>query len=134
MSAVLTGLFALLCAVSASLQYNDPDPLRWGAVYLACGASAIVLLPRPGWWPVTVAVAIAAAIWSTVLWAGVAGHVSFADFVGKMSEKGGKVEELREAAGLSIAAIGCALCAWAARKRKARGWRPGTKIEDAAHR
>lgn len=114
---VLTAVFALLCATSAALQYNDPDPLRWIAIYLACGAAAVAALVRPSWWPAAALCALVAGVWSAGLWIDTAGDVTVTDFVGKMSEKGGKVEEMREAGGLTIAAVGAAIAAWAARRR-----------------
>ena len=117
MTKVLTALFALVCALSAAVQYNDPDPLRWIAIYLASGAAAVLMLARPRWWPIAVAVAIVGGAWAVLLWSGVAGHVEATDVWRKMSEKGGRVEELREAGGLTIAALGCAWAAWAARRR-----------------
>lgn len=117
MRATLTILFAALCAVSAALQYNDPDPVRWIAIYLAAGAAAVAVLVRPRAWPAAIAVALVAAAWGIALWWGVAGVVDASDLWRKMSEKGGKVEELREAGGLTIAAVGAAWSALAAQRR-----------------
>jgi hypothetical protein len=119
-AAALTALFALLCAMSAALQYNDPDPWRWVAIYLGCGAAAVLALVRPRRWPVAAGIALIAAAWAVWLWAGVSGHVAATDFWRKMSEKCGKVEEMREAGGLTIVAFGAAWAALAARRR-ARG-------------
>ena len=103
----LTSLFALLCVTSAALQYNDPDPLRWIAIYLAGGVSAMVaILRRPLWWAALL-VALAAVIWGTNILMSIIDVVELSDLWRKMSEKGGHAEELREAIGLFIVTTGC---------------------------
>ena len=116
MALALTSLFALLCAISAALQYNDPDPVRWIVLYLAAGAAAVVAWRQPRAWAAPLVVAVVALVWAGLLWAGVAGTVETSDLWKKMSEKGGKVEEMREAGGLSLVVIGSALAAWRARR------------------
>ncbi|MBK7073407.1 MAG: hypothetical protein IPH44_14005 [Myxococcales bacterium] len=46
-ASTLTAVFAVLCVTSAALQYNDPDPIRWAALYLAAGGAAVAALARP---------------------------------------------------------------------------------------
>lgn len=116
MAFALTSLFALLCAVSAALQYNDPDPVRWIVLYLAAGVAAVVAWWRPHAWWAPLAIALIALAWAALLWAGVIDTVETSDLWKKMSEKGGKVEEMREAGGLSLVVIGSALAAWRARR------------------
>jgi hypothetical protein len=99
-------LFALLFLFSAALQYNDPDPLRWVAIYAGAAISTVLALHwRPGWLAAG-AVGVVAAVWGGWLWHEVIGHVLFSDFWRKMSEKGGRVEVMREAGGLTI------VCTW----------------------
>jgi hypothetical protein len=96
-------VMAALLVVCVALQYNDPDPVRWMAMY---GASAIVtaLLPaKKQLVPVGLLVAAIAIVWAAVLLAGVWGRMEVTDVVNKMSEKGGAVEEGRELGGLAIA-------------------------------
>jgi tRNA(Ile2) C34 agmatinyltransferase TiaS len=93
------------------LQSNDPDPVRWMAMY---GATAVTSAAVPYWrraWLVAVAVALVAAVWAALLWSGVVGVVETSDLWRKMSEKGGRVEEMREAGGLTIAAAWLAFSA-----------------------
>jgi hypothetical protein len=96
-------LFAALFVFSAGLQYNDPDPGAWIAIYAAAAVATVAALHVRGGWIAAALVALVAAVWAGWLWYGVAGHVEASDVVRKMSEKGGKVEEMREAGGLSIA-------------------------------
>ncbi len=109
-------LFVALFVTSAGLQYNDPDPIRWAALYGAAALAALAALHARGGWTVAVVVGVVAAAWAGWLWHEVIGHVVVSDFWRKMSEKGGKVEEMREAGGLSIVAVWLAVTARA-------GWR-----------
>ena len=47
---IANGVMAVLFAFAAAVQYNDPDPLRWMAMYglamLACGLALAGRLPR----------------------------------------------------------------------------------------
>ena len=96
--------FAVLFAVAAALQYNDPDPLRWIALYAGAAGATVAALHARGGWRAALVVAALAAGWAAVLWADVAGGVEATDLWRKMSEKGGKVEEYREAGGLTLVA------------------------------
>jgi len=119
-SALLSWLLAALFVISAGLQYNDPDPWRWIALYLVAAlASAALPLPSTRAWarPLALVVAVGAAAWAAVLVTGIWGKVGLSDVWLKMSEKGGAVEEEREAGGLLIVAIGLALGWWAHRPR-----------------
>ena len=120
-SAVLVAanvVFALLFVVSAGLQYNDPDPLRWIALYGGAAVVTIAALHVRHGWIAAAAVALIAAVWAATLWASISGFVETSDLWRKMSEKGGKVEEFREAGGLSIVATWLAIAAFSGRRRR----------------
>ncbi|MCX5747271.1 MAG: hypothetical protein NT062_32795 [Proteobacteria bacterium] len=100
----LSWLMAALFGVCVALQYNDPDPIRWMAIY---GAAMIISIALPFRKRVAIAgvvVGLGAAVWSITLLTGVWGHMGFSDLWLKMSEKGGAVEEGREAGGMAIEA------------------------------
>jgi hypothetical protein len=113
-------LFAALFVVSAGLQHNDPDPLRWVALYGAAAGATVVALHVRGAWAAAALLGLVAAAWAAFLWYGVNGHVEASDAWRKMSEKGGKVEELREAGGLTIVAAWLAVSTLAGRRRSRR--------------
>lgn len=110
-------LMAALFAVCVVLQYNDPDPMRWMVVYgLAMGISMLLPFDRR----VAVAglfVGGLALVWAAVLIYGIWGKVALSDVVGKMSEKGGAVEEEREAGGMLIQGIWLVLASVYRRRR-----------------
>jgi hypothetical protein len=92
-------LMAALLLVCVLLQYNDPDPIRWMAIYGASMVVALLLPAKRALIPVGYLVAAIALGWATYLLV----EVWVKDLVEKMSEKGGAVEEGREAGGLVIA-------------------------------
>ena len=102
---VLTGAMAVLFLFAVAAQYNDPDPLRWMAIYglaaLACGLWLARRLPR--WIPVVVG--IAALAWAATLAPRVVGRVSVGDLFESYAMKSEPVEEAREMGGLLIVAV-----------------------------
>lgn len=96
---------AALLGLSAALQYNDPDPLRWVAIYGAGMAVSIALPHQRGAWLIGFVLGLAALAWALYLLTVVWGRMEVSDLTSKMSEKGGAVEQGREAGGLGIEAV-----------------------------
>lgn len=50
---IINALMGLQFIFAAVLQYNDPDPLRWAAIYLAAAVPCgLAMTRRPHWvWP-----------------------------------------------------------------------------------
>jgi hypothetical protein len=109
----LSWSFALLLLLCAGLQFNDPDPVRWIAIY----AGAVV-------------VGMGAAIWCGYLAAPVVGLVSFSDLFTTMSEKSGLVERAREAIGTGLVSLWLASAATIAKRIVKRGTTAGAKPAD----
>lgn len=102
----LNSLFAALFVVAVGLQYNDPDPIRWMALYGGAAIATVLAFHSRSGWLLAGLVGVVAAIWGGWLWSQVLGRVVPSDLWLKMSEKGGAVEVLREAGGLTI------VCTW----------------------
>jgi hypothetical protein len=118
MNAVMAVLFAFAVAV----QYNDPDPWRWSAIYgAACVVS--VLAARTGRPPRALAAGVGAvALLWMVYWA-VSSAVpanSFARMFDSWEMHSEPVEEAREEIGLLIVAAWMAVVAWAPARKVAR--------------
>jgi uncharacterized membrane protein YfcA len=94
-----------LLFLCVALQYNDPDPIRWMAMY-AAGAIASVLLPikKPAA-ALALLIGLIALAWAIYLVHSVWGRIAVSDLTNKMSEKGGAVEVGREAGGLLIEGV-----------------------------
>lgn len=91
--------------VCVGLQYNDPDPARWMAMYAATAIAFALLPARRVFVVLSVAVGLVAAIWGAYLGHQVKDLLHMSDLWMKMHEKGGAVEVGREALGLGIVAI-----------------------------
>jgi len=107
---------ALLFVFAAAVQYNDPDPLRWMAIYLAAAAACVLALLGRLRWFVPAAVGLVALAWAATLAPHVLGHVRMGEMVEAWEMKDVRVEEGREMYGLLIVA------AWMAVLTVA-GWR-----------
>ena len=92
-------------SICVGLQYNDPDPLRWIAIYGAAAVAMALLPARRVFVIPAVGVGLVAAIWGAYLGHQVKDTLYMSDLWLKMSEKGGAVEVGREAADLGLVAL-----------------------------
>lgn len=101
----------LVFAFSAVVQVNDPDPLRWIAMYGLAGVACVLSFMRRvrAWFPALLAVAALA--WSATLVPRVVGQVPFRDMFGAFEMRDLRVEESREMYGLLITAAWMAVVA-----------------------
>lgn len=112
----INGLVSLLFVVSAVLQWNDPDPFGWIAIYLAGALACWVPRLHPRGWLVTLgvaAVAIGWAIWLSPILA----EMRFDDLMDKMKAETPRIERSREFLGLAIVALWMLVVAWRHRPR-----------------
>jgi transmembrane protein TMEM220 len=109
---------ALLFAFAAALQYNDPDPLPWVAIYLVAAmlSSAHALDRRlpPG---VHVAVGVAAIGWAALIAVGGPDASEYGHMFDAWEMKSVAVEQAREASGLLIVAAWMAVLFIRTRRR-----------------
>ncbi len=97
----LSGIFAAIFLFGAAVQWNDPDPLRWIAAYLAgavvSGAAAFGQLPTAPIAVVFAALGVWAALWAPAL------ADSSLDAMQSFGMSGARQEEeVREAWGLLV--------------------------------
>ena len=102
---ILNGLFAVAFLLSATVQWNDPDPLRWIAMYLAafaaCVAWELQRLPRA----VPIAIGVAALAWAAMIASGTSLSAPVGEALTDWHMHAGGSEELRESLGLVIVAV-----------------------------
>jgi hypothetical protein len=99
---ILDGIMLLLFAFSVVVQVNDPDPLRWIAIY---GAAAVAcLIGKQLHWTVPVAIGLVALAWAITLAPNVIGMVPFREMFREFEMKNRGVEESREMYGLVLVA------------------------------
>jgi transmembrane protein TMEM220 len=94
---------ALLFLGCVAVQFNDPDPLRWMAIYGAAAVLSLAALRRGGipWIPTAVVGGIALA-WMLSILPRVIGRVSLAELFGRFEMKTITIEEARECVGLGL--------------------------------
>lgn len=112
---VLDGVMTLLFALSAAVQYNDPDPVEWVALYLAC--AWVSLRSALGRAPFRAALAVGAVAlaWAGALLPRVVGTPGFPTFSFGEGMQSVVIEETREAFGLLIGVAWMAAVALRAR-------------------
>ena len=112
----INGLVSLLFLTSAALQWNDPDPLAWIAIYLA--AALACWLPRfhPRGWTVAAAVAAISTAWAVWL-SPILAEMRLGDLMDKMKAENPRIELSREFLGLVIIALWMGIVAWQGRRR-----------------
>jgi transmembrane protein TMEM220 len=60
----LNGLFTLLFLYSASLQFNDPDPLRWILIYTAAAIPCLLAIWKKLNWRLPAVIGAVALVWA----------------------------------------------------------------------
>jgi hypothetical protein len=108
---IADALLFLMFLLSVVVQFNDPDPIRWAAIY---GAAALVcllsLMGRVRKWQPLVVGAIAL-VWALTIAPRVVGRVDPQSMFSAWEMKSEGIEESREMYGLLIVAFWMALVA-----------------------
>lgn len=106
---IADALFLVMFLFSVIVQFNDPDPLAWVAIYgLAAVACALSLLGRlRAWFPAVVGAL--ALLWAINIAPRVVGRVPFLEMFGAFEMKDLGVEESREMYGLLLIALWMAI-------------------------
>ena len=117
--AIANGTLAFLFLVSAFLQFNDPDPLRWFAMYVAAAVACVVAWRvRTGWWTAA-AVGAIAVIWAALL-SPIFPELRFDDLAREMKAANPRIELSRELLGLLIIAAWMIVLVVVSRRARAR--------------
>ena len=95
---------AILFLFGAIVQYNDPDPFRWMAIYLGASIACALAALRRGHWAFAAVVGVVALTWGGSLAPAVLGVVEPGALVGAWEMKDTEIEVGREMYGLFIIA------------------------------
>ena len=98
-------LMVVLFAVSAALQYDDPDPIPWMAIYAVAAVLTAVGPRLPAGRAVARLVALTTLVWAVLIAPGARG-ADWAEVFGATTMKTQAVEVARETLGLLI------VCVW----------------------
>jgi hypothetical protein len=119
---ICNAVMTLLFAVAVAVQYNDPDPVRWMAIYGAAGVlSARAALGKRTPVILPVSVAAIAVVWSLDVAYDVVGRVAFLDMFQAWEMKSPAIEEARESSGLLIVAGWMGVLAVVSRLQRRQG-------------
>ena len=110
MTRALAFAFALLFLFAAAVQYNDPDPLAWMAIYLAAAAACLVTARGRTDWQLAAATATVALIWALTLLPE-AWSVPVLGLFASWEMADARIEVAREMYGLLIVFAACAMFA-----------------------
>lgn len=105
---IIKGLNFVMAAAflfSVIVQYNDPDPLIWMAVYGAAFAACVLAIAGRLHWAFPAALAVLALGWALTMAPQVIGHVRFGELFEAFEMKDERVEIAREMGGLLIVAF-----------------------------
>jgi len=97
-------LMLLAFLFSIAVQFNDPDPIAWVAIYALASIGCVLGLAEQRRWLFPASVAAVAVAWSATLAPHVLGKVPFLDMFEAFEMKDLGVEESREMYGLLIIA------------------------------
>lgn len=113
---VVNAVFALLFLIAAVLQYNDPDPMGWMAIYVGAAASCLIALIRPKQLAPPLVVLGIAVVWAAILMPEALAIGEIARIAESMKATQPGIEIMREVLGLCIVAVWMAVLAWRARR------------------
>jgi hypothetical protein len=115
---------AVLFLISAAIQFNDPDPLRWAAIYGAAGFACLAAGRFRYSWPLPSGVGLLALVWAARL-SPILPQVRLRDLARTMHAETPSIELGRELLGLVIVlAWMVVLVVDSRRKRPLRGSLP----------
>jgi hypothetical protein len=112
---VANAVMLLAFVFSVIVQFNDPDPLLWAAIYAVAAVVCAFELRRRTNPLVPAGIAVAALIWAATIAPRVVGKVRFSAMFAEFEMANTGIEESREMYGLAFIAlwmIAVAIAAW----------------------
>jgi len=104
---------------SVIVQYNDPDPLLWMAIYGAAAAACVLAVLGRNRWPLPAVIGLVALVWALSYAPQVLGKVGFGELFEAFEMKDTRVEVGREMGGLLIVAFWMAALTVVSLRRRA---------------
>ena len=98
---VTNRIMAVLFVICAIIQYNDPDPLGWTALYGAAGFACLAAGRARHFWPLAAGVGLAALAWAVWL-SPILANLKVRDLARTMHAETPSIELSREFLGLVI--------------------------------
>ena len=115
----LNVLFSAMFLFSVAVQFNDPDPVRWMAMYGFATLACILELARNRRWSLPAGIGLIAVSWAASTGQNVHG-VRISELFAEFEMKNEMVEQAREVGGLLIVALWMFVLAASALRRNSR--------------
>jgi hypothetical protein len=117
---VANAVMLLAFVFSAIVQFNDPDPLLWAAIYAAAALVCLLELRRRTHPVIPATMAVVALAWGATIAPRVVGKVRFSAMFAEFEMANTGIEESREMYGLVFIALWMVAVAIAAWRRQSR--------------
>ena len=114
---IVNAAFALLFVLAAAVQFNDPDPFRWVALYIAALAACIAWEMRRIHRAAPAVIGAVALVWGIAIAFGIHLTAPFGEALLDWNMHAGGTEELRESLGLFLVAGWMGALAFRPRRR-----------------
>ena len=101
----LNTTFLIIYLLSAAVQYNDPDPVRWTVVYLAAAVMCIQQFRGQRQRLLPVVLLVVSLLWMGSLLPSFVGQTTPAEIFASITMQTQAVEEAREFGGLLLVAL-----------------------------
>lgn len=101
----LNTAFLIIYILSAAVQYNDPDPIRWMLVYLAAAVMCIQQLRGQRQRLLPLLLLVVSLLWMGSLLPSFVGQTTPAEIFASITMQTRAVEEAREFGGLLLVAL-----------------------------
>jgi hypothetical protein len=98
----LNALMALLFVFSATLQWNDPEPFQWIAIYLAAAIPCALAIRRTPSWILPATIAVVTVAWEYFYFRSGAWSVPLTEAFSTWKMRNQEMLEKRELTGLLI--------------------------------
>ena len=95
-------IFLIAFLLSALVQYNDPDPWRWLAIYFAAAGMCLLQHFNKLHRYLPLALVIICSLWVLLLVPNILGEVNAQEVIESITMKSKAVEEAREIGGLTL--------------------------------
>ena len=113
----LNYFFVLLFLFSAAVQYNDPEPIRWMAIYLAATGLSVLFALQKLSWKFAALLAGIAVLWALTIIPDLTAH-GFRNMFSDVSMMQQGTEEAREFLGLLLVAGWMLVLTFSVKKRE----------------
>jgi hypothetical protein len=114
---IANGVMLIAFVFGVIVQYNDPDPARWMAIYGAAALACGLYAAERKQWIVPAVVLAVATIWAATLAPAALGKVGFGELFEAFEMKDERVEIGREFGGLAIIAAWMLVLTIASRRK-----------------